>query len=87
MNFMQRVFPSRIAPSDDDKFDEAMRLSREVQDTLQKTSEDPFTVIALDLARSVFQGGADPALVADAYEAQQEAKIFYGLRNEPSKGT
>lgn len=77
MNFLQRAF-SRETPRTDEKYERAMRLSQEVRDTLRETAEDPFTVIALDLARGVFQNGADPALVADAYEVLQEAKIFHG---------
>lgn len=79
MNFLQRAF-TRSEPSTavDEKYEHAMRLSEEVRATLRETAEDPFTVIALDLARGVFQGGADPALVADAYQAIQESKVFHG---------
>lgn len=78
MNFLQRALTSERPSQADTKYHEAMRLASEVREMLRDTVEDPFTVVALDIAREVLREGADPALVADAYEANQEAKIYQG---------
>jgi hypothetical protein len=86
MNFFQRAF-SKEAPRTDEKYERAMRLSEEVRDTLRKTAEDPFTAIALDIARGVLEDGADPALIADVYEQIQEANIFHSDKPAAPKDT
>jgi len=65
----------------EDKYERAIQLADEVSGTIKDrtTGGDPFTVIALDLLRlAVSDGGVDPALVAEAFEIQQEAKIYRG---------
>jgi hypothetical protein len=87
MNFLQRAITRSDPAAVDAKYERAMALAGEVRDMLRETAEDPFTVVALDLARAALREGADPALVADAYEQQQEAKIFLGEGSAETRRT
>ena len=57
-----------------DKYDQAMNMADEVTRLLREKDRDPFKAVLADL---LFHNH-DPALVADAYEISQEARIYKG---------
>ncbi len=66
-----------VSGSDDAKYERAMQLSDEVVAKMRErtASPDPFRSMMAD----IFFQHHDIALIADAFEAQQEAKIYKGL--------
>lgn len=59
---------------DNDKHDHVLHLADEVTALIRERAKDPLTVVVSDL----FLRRHDPALIADAYEASQESRIYKG---------
>lgn len=57
-----------------EKYDQAMSMADEVTRLLREKDRDPFKAVLTDLLFHTH----DPALVADAYEISQEARIYKG---------
>ena len=59
-----------------DKYDQAIDLADELTQKMRERANqrDPFKAVLADLFFQVH----DPALIADAYEASQESRIYKG---------
>lgn len=59
-----------------DKYDQAIDLADELTEKMRErvNQRDPFKAVLADL----FFQAHDPALIADAYEASQESRIYKG---------
>ncbi len=79
-----RLFGAATKPPEprdpvDDSFDRAMHLTQEVRDLIKERAKSahPFRQVLGDLLLRP-QANVDVALLADAYEMSQEARIFHG---------
>jgi len=76
---MDRLAPP--APPADPTFDAAMQITDEVTEIIRERKKEfhPFRSILAELL--LRQQHLDPALIADAYEAHQESRIYRGRLN------
>lgn len=79
---LARQFVARESDQQSDaKYERAMRLADEVTEKVRESARapNPFKSVVTELVRR--GGSSNPRLIADAYEAMQESRIYLGPPN------